>query len=83
MLAVAAELVLGFRGRGRPRYTGVPAEPEGCRGSFDFAQDRLFDSAGASLREVPAPLRMTNWRNRHPLLARNAKERATPRALTI
>src|ERR1700737_1120932 len=32
-----------------------------CRGPFGFAQGRLFDFAGASLREVPAPLRMTAW----------------------
>jgi hypothetical protein len=29
------------------------------RGPFGFAQGRLFDSAETSLREVPAPLRMT------------------------
>ena len=28
---------------------------------FGFAQGRLFDSAGPSLREVPAPLKMTTW----------------------
>jgi len=30
-----------------------------CRGPFGFAQGRLFDSAGTSLREVSAPLKMT------------------------
>jgi hypothetical protein len=29
------------------------------RGLFGFAQGRLFDFAETSLREVPAPLRMT------------------------
>ena len=30
-----------------------------CRGPLDSAQGRLFDSAEPSLREGPAPLRMT------------------------
>jgi len=40
-----------------------PCRRKGCRGPFGFAQGRLFDSAGSSLREVPAPLKMTrlNW----------------------
>lgn len=31
-----------------------------CRDPFDFAQGMLFDSAGTSLGEVPAALRMTD-----------------------
>jgi len=34
-------------------------EREVRRGPFGFAQGRLFDSAETSLREVPAPLKMT------------------------
>jgi len=40
----------------------VLAERGGRRGPFGFAQGRLYDCAGASLREVPAPLRMTSLR---------------------
>ena len=36
-----------------------PCRVKRCRGPFGFAQGRLFDSEGASLREVPAPLKMT------------------------
>ena len=41
-----------------------PSFSERCRGRFGFAQGMLFDSAGTSLREVPAPLKMTTWKGR-------------------
>src|SRR5258708_3007697 len=41
-----------------------PSFSERCRGRFGFAQGMLFDSAGTTLREVPAPLKMTTWKGR-------------------